>query len=178
VQGVRRSEARPVARVVKTNAAARARRCSVDRLLQLGRRLRGRVVPSSGAAVFAAASASTLAFFAGLDGQREDRHRAPTAGEKRRVAASRLTPDMVDATCSAIGPVSSTNVSRQTDRARRIVPRSRREVQKNERPAPCIACGRATHRSTRKDIPMKYGLAWLLGIPIPILAVVYLLYHC
>jgi len=25
---------------------------------------------------------------------------------------------------------------------------------------------------------MKYGLAWLLGIPIPILAVVYLVYHC
>ena len=26
--------------------------------------------------------------------------------------------------------------------------------------------------------PMKYGLAWLLGIPIPILAVVYLVSHC
>jgi len=25
---------------------------------------------------------------------------------------------------------------------------------------------------------MKYGLAWLLGIPIPILAVVYLVSHC
>jgi hypothetical protein len=29
-----------------------------------------------------------------------------------------------------------------------------------------------------KDTPMKYGLAWLLGIPIPILAVVYLVSHC
>jgi hypothetical protein len=29
-----------------------------------------------------------------------------------------------------------------------------------------------------KDPPMKYGLAWLLGIPIPILAVVYLVSHC
>jgi len=25
---------------------------------------------------------------------------------------------------------------------------------------------------------MKYGLAWLLGIPIPILAVIYLVSHC
>jgi len=25
---------------------------------------------------------------------------------------------------------------------------------------------------------MKYGLAWLIGIPIPILAVVYLVSHC
>jgi hypothetical protein len=25
---------------------------------------------------------------------------------------------------------------------------------------------------------MKYGLAWLLGIPIPILAAVYLISHC
>jgi hypothetical protein len=29
-----------------------------------------------------------------------------------------------------------------------------------------------------KEDPMKYGLGWLLGIPIPILIVVYLLYHC
>jgi len=25
---------------------------------------------------------------------------------------------------------------------------------------------------------MKYGLAWLLGIPIPILAAIYLISHC
>ena len=32
---------------------------------------------------------------------------------------------------------------------------------------------------SRKEMtPMKYGLAWLLGIPIPILAVVYLVSHC
>lgn len=37
---------------------------------------------------------------------------------------------------------------------------------------------RANHRSPTKDTLMKYGLAWLLGIPIPILAVVYLVSHC
>jgi hypothetical protein len=29
-----------------------------------------------------------------------------------------------------------------------------------------------------KEIRMKYGLAWLVGIPIPILVVVYLVSHC
>jgi len=32
--------------------------------------------------------------------------------------------------------------------------------------------------SKQGDDTMKYGLAWLLGIPIPILAVVYLVSHC
>ncbi len=32
--------------------------------------------------------------------------------------------------------------------------------------------------SHNRRLIMKYGLAWLLGIPIPILAVVYLVSHC
>jgi hypothetical protein len=40
--------------------------------------------------------------------------------------------------------------------------------------------GERTNRSQNENrrLIMKYGLAWLLGIPIPILAVVYLVSHC
>jgi len=40
------------------------------------------------------------------------------------------------------------------------------------------ASSRSLLLSPKRNIPMKYGLAWLLGIPIPILAVVYLVSHC
>jgi hypothetical protein len=34
------------------------------------------------------------------------------------------------------------------------------------------------HHAEPSEDSMKYGFAWLLGIPIPILVVVYLVYHC
>jgi hypothetical protein len=37
---------------------------------------------------------------------------------------------------------------------------------------------RAGLSAPSKENIMKYGLAWLLGIPIPILAAVYLISHC
>jgi hypothetical protein len=30
---------------------------------------------------------------------------------------------------------------------------------------------------TRRDIPMKYGLLWLLGVPIPLLIIGFLIFH-
>lgn len=57
---------------------------------------------------------------------------------------------------------------------------------RNSRDIPAVAAARTLLNidveqalcSNEEMTKMKYGLAWLLGIPIPILAVIYLVSHC
>lgn len=48
---------------------------------------------------------------------------------------------------------------------------------KNGPGAAVVLMSRTTSRPTR-SIDMKYGLAFLLGVPVPILAIVWLVSHC